>query len=118
MEERGATLLALLDLEDGGITRRWTMSQVSDLDQEGPTLNLELLPPPKAPRRLSLLGGLGFFCGYPQLPPFMTRWFPDRRGLAGDDGGPRGRRLDFVVQGPQHLQQARSVLGRFAPHAL
>ena len=30
----------------------------------------------------SLLGGLGFFCGYPQLPPFMTRWFPDRRGLA------------------------------------
>ena len=30
----------------------------------------------------ALLGGFGFFCGYPQLPPFLTsKWFPDRRGL-------------------------------------
>ena len=30
----------------------------------------------------TLLGGVGFFCGYPQLPPFLTsKWFPDRRGL-------------------------------------
>ena len=30
-----------------------------------------------------VLGGLGFFCGYPQLPPFLSsKWFPDRPGLA------------------------------------
>ena len=30
----------------------------------------------------ALLGGLGFYCGYPQLPPFLSStWFPDRRGL-------------------------------------
>lgn len=30
----------------------------------------------------AFLGGLGFFCGYPQLPPFLaSTWFPDRRGL-------------------------------------
>lgn len=30
----------------------------------------------------ALLGGLGFYCGYPQLPPFLaSTWFPDRRGL-------------------------------------
>ncbi len=30
----------------------------------------------------ALIGGAGFFCGYPQLPPFLSStWFPDRRGL-------------------------------------
>ena len=29
------------------------------------------------------VGGVGFYCIYPQLPPFLaTRWFPDRSGLA------------------------------------
>lgn len=30
----------------------------------------------------ALLGGFGFFCGHPQLPPFLSStWFPDRTGL-------------------------------------
>ena len=30
----------------------------------------------------ALFGGLGFYAGYPQLPPFLSStWFPDRRGL-------------------------------------
>ena len=30
----------------------------------------------------AMLGGVGFYCGYPQLPPFLSStWFPDRRGL-------------------------------------
>ncbi|KAL1511166.1 hypothetical protein AB1Y20_005982 [Prymnesium parvum] len=30
----------------------------------------------------AVLGGFGFYCGYPQLPPFLSStWFPDRRGL-------------------------------------
>ena len=30
----------------------------------------------------ALLGGVGFYFGYPQLPPFLaSTWFPDRRGL-------------------------------------
>mmetsp|Transcript_40472 Transcript_40472/g.131043 ORF Transcript_40472/g.131043 Transcript_40472/m.131043 type:complete len:445 (+) Transcript_40472:38-1372(+) len=29
------------------------------------------------------VGGVGFYCIYPQLPPFITtRWFPDRKGTA------------------------------------
>lgn len=29
------------------------------------------------------IGGLGFYCIYPQLPPLLsTRWFPDKPGLA------------------------------------
>ena len=32
---------------------------------------------------VGLLGGLGFYCIYPQIPPLLTtRWFPDRKGLA------------------------------------
>jgi len=30
----------------------------------------------------AIIGGIGFFCGYPQVPPFLLRWFPDRKGLA------------------------------------
>jgi hypothetical protein len=30
----------------------------------------------------ALVGGIGFFAGYPQIPPFLMRWFPDRKGLA------------------------------------
>lgn len=30
----------------------------------------------------ALIGGIGFFAGYPQIPPFLMRWFPDRKGLA------------------------------------
>jgi len=28
------------------------------------------------------LGGVGFFCAYPQQAPHALRWFPDRKGLA------------------------------------
>jgi len=29
------------------------------------------------------VAGVGFYCIYPQIPPFLTsRWFPDRKGLA------------------------------------
>ncbi len=29
------------------------------------------------------LGGFGFYCIYPQIPPLLsTRWFADRKGLA------------------------------------
>ena len=30
----------------------------------------------------SVLGGVGFWCVYPQLPPLLTRWFRERQGLA------------------------------------
>ena len=30
----------------------------------------------------AVIGGIGFFAGYPQIPPFLLRWFPDRKGLA------------------------------------
>tara|TARA_B100000524_G_scaffold340386_1_gene233473 strand:+ start:80 stop:1678 length:1599 start_codon:yes stop_codon:yes gene_type:complete len=31
----------------------------------------------------ALVGGLGFYCLYPQIPPLLSaHWFPDRKGLA------------------------------------
>ena len=31
----------------------------------------------------SIVGGFGFYCVYPQIPPLLSaRWFPDRKGFA------------------------------------
>eukprot|EP00325_Prymnesiales_sp_UTEX-LB-985_P022453 CAMPEP_0174735848 /NCGR_PEP_ID=MMETSP1094-20130205/65650_1 /TAXON_ID=156173 /ORGANISM="Chrysochromulina brevifilum, Strain UTEX LB 985" /LENGTH=85 /DNA_ID=CAMNT_0015938863 /DNA_START=18 /DNA_END=272 /DNA_ORIENTATION=+ len=29
-----------------------------------------------------LFGGLGFYSSYPQIPPHLTKWFPQQQGLA------------------------------------
>ena len=50
----------------------------------------------------AFLGGLGFFCGYPQLPPFLaSTWFPDRRGLVVPTQAPHS-----ATQAPHSATQA------------